>query len=251
MTIGVGFRCDMGIVVCSDTQITWKDRHKAYESKLFYLSGTNWTMASVYAGDPQLWKSFRDKFKELIKGEVSDTKELRDILETAICYFSELETDPMALSLLMGFVIPGKEIRLVKTEGRLVSDVNIFDYIGCGDSSLLRYLTPITADNRRWPTVSEALYLGTYWVHQAKRWVEDCGGDTDAFVLLWGGGMQNRSDHTYNWEQHLARLERNLSDIITTLGAKEISDDDFEKRLETFCKYIREERLLLTRHSGI
>ena len=53
--------------------------------------------ADVYAGDPQLWKSFRDKFKELIKGEVSDTKELRDILETAICYFSELETDPTAL----------------------------------------------------------------------------------------------------------------------------------------------------------
>src|SRR5271165_7631550 len=88
MTIGVGFRCDLGIVLCSDTQITWKDKHKAYETKQFYPCGHEWTMASVYAGDPQLWKSFCNKFEELVGAfwksnsrEPATTKELRDILE--------------------------------------------------------------------------------------------------------------------------------------------------------------------------
>jgi hypothetical protein len=245
VTIGVGFRCDAGIVLCSDTQITWKDRHKAYESKQFYLSGINWTMASVYAGDPQLWKSFRDKFNELIKAEVETVKELRDILETALCYFNELDSDPTNLSLLMGFVIREKEIKLVKTEGKLLSDVYTFDYIGCGDSSLLRYLTPITADKDRWLTINQALYAGTYWVLQARRWVENCGGDTEAFVLHWNGRMHKRNDTTFNWEQHLLRLELDLSQLLKNLGDTNVKDGEFEDRLAMLCRHLREERTLL------
>lgn len=251
MTIGVGFRCDLGVVLCSDTQITWTSRHKAYETKQFYVSGINWTMASVYAGDPQLWKSFRDKFKELIKAEVTTIKELRDILEQAICYFSELDSDPTALCLLVGFVIGNKQMSLVKTEGKLISDVEVFDYIGCGDSSLLRYLTPIMADRDRWPTISEALYIGAYWVLQAKRWVEDCGGDTEVFVLHWNGGMLNRNGSTYNWEQHLLRLELELAKVLKALGDARVDEREFEKRLEMLSRHLREERNLLQRKHGI
>ncbi|MGA2876695.1 MAG: hypothetical protein ABSE82_14320 [Nitrososphaerales archaeon] len=254
VSIGVGFRCDLGIVLCSDTQITWKGRHKAYETKQFYPCGHEWTMASVYAGDPQLWKSFCNKFMEYIEAhykanarEPNTTKELREILETTLCYFSELDSDPLALCLLVGFVIRNKEIRLVKTEGKLISDVDVFDHVGCGDSSLLRYLTPITAEKDRWPTISQALYAGTYWVLQAKRWVEDCGGDTEAFVLHWKGTVHNRNGATYNWEQHLLGLELNLATMLKTLGDPTIKDEDFEDRLTIFSRHLREERGLLRR----
>jgi hypothetical protein len=172
LSIGVGFRCDLGIVLCSDTQITWKDRHKAYETKQFFQAGMNWGMVSVYAGDPQLWKSFRDKFTEVAQTycktnhrEPATIKELRDILETALCYFSELDSDPLSLCLLVGFVIPNAEISLVKTEGKLLSDVPDFDYVGCGGLSLLRYLAPIMANkDSLWPSIKQALFTGTYWV---------------------------------------------------------------------------------------
>jgi hypothetical protein len=252
LTIGVGFRCDFGIVLCSDTQITWKDKHKAYETKQFHPCGIEWTMASVYAGDPQLWKSFCNKFMEYIEAhykansrEPNTTKELRDILETTLCYFSELDTDPMSLCLLVGFIIRNKEIKLVKTEGKLISDVPVFDYIGCGDSSLLRYLTPITADNDRWPTISQALYTGTYWVLQATRWVEDCGGDIEAFVLHWAGTMHRRNPHTSDWAQHLLTLELDISKVLKALGNTDIDDAEFESRLASFGQRLREERALL------
>jgi hypothetical protein len=210
-------------------------------------------MASVYAGDPHLWKSFRNKFAEVLQThfkansrEPATSKELRDILETALCYFSELDSDPLALCLLMGFVITNKEILLVRTEGKLISDVYVFDHIGCGDSSLLRYLTPITAERDRWPTISQALYTGTYWVLQAKRWVEDCGGDTEAFVLHWNGRMHQRNGVTSNWEQHLLGLELEFAKVLKNLGDTAINDDEeFESRLAMFCRHLREERALL------
>jgi hypothetical protein len=252
VTIGVGFRCDAGIVLCSDTQITWKGRHKAYETKQFFIGGTDWTMASVDAGDPHLWKSFRNKFAEVLQTqykansrEPATVKELRDILETALCYFNELDSDPLALCVLMGFVIASSEMLLVRTEGKLISDVYVFDHIGCGDSSLLRYLAPITANNDRWPTISQALHTATYWVLQAKRWVEDCGGDTEAFVLHWDGNMRQRKDATRDWEQHLLRLETEFANVLKSLAGTTTNDEEFESRLAMFCRHLREERALL------
>ncbi len=250
VSIGVGFRCDLGIVLCSDTQITWKDRHKAYDTKQFFQGGMNWGMVSVYAGDPQLWKSFCNKFAELAQmycktnsREPGTIRELRDILETALCYFTELDSDPLALCLLVGFVIPNKEMRLVKTEGKLLSDVSDFEYVGCGDSSLLRYLAPITANkDSLWPSISQALFIGTYWVLQAKRWVEDCGGDTEAFVLHWNGGMHKRNPDASKWEQRLLRLERDASNVLKTIGDAKTSDSDFESNLTILCEHLREER---------
>ena len=198
VTIGMGFRCSDGIVVCADTQITWQG-HKDYECKVYYLSGHDWTMASVYAGSPHLMKSF---------------------------------------------IIPSKEIGMFKTEGKIASAVPSFDYVGCGDSSLLRYLGPILADKQQWLSINQALRVGTSCILQAKRYVEDCGGETDAFVLGWNGSMQTRSGMTYNWEQHFLRLERDLTSILRAIGNATVNDEEFENRLNAFSKHVREERVL-------
>jgi 20S proteasome alpha/beta subunit len=247
VTTGMGFRCSDGIVVCADTQITWKG-HKDYECKVCHLSGHDWTIASVYAGSPHLMKSFSARFIELMKmrehGKPATVKEMREIVETALYYFDELETDPMALNLLIGFIIPSKEMGLFKTEGKVASAVSSFDYVGCGDSSVLRYLGPIMADKQQWLSINQALRVGTYCVLQAKRYIDDCGGDTDAFVLGWNGSMQTRSGMTYNWKQHFLRLERELSQICRAIGDTSVSDEDLENRLNTFSKHVKEERSL-------
>jgi hypothetical protein len=243
----MGFRCSDGIVVCADTQITWQG-HKDYECKVYYLSGHDWTMASVYAGSPHLMKSFIARFIELVNArehnKEATIKEMHEIIETVLCYFNELDTDPMALNLLIGFVIPSKEIGMFKTEGKIASAVPSFDYVGCGDSSLLRYLGPILADKQQWLSINQALRVGTSCILQAKRYVEDCGGETDAFVLGWNGSMQTRSGMTYNWEQHFLRLERDLTSILRAIGNATVNDEEFENRLNAFSKHVREERVL-------
>jgi hypothetical protein len=203
-------------------------------------------MASIYAGDPHLWKAFRDKFSELTAarpcGQTATGKELKEITETALCYFDELNSDPMALTLIVGVVIPNKEIKLFKTEGTKPSEIYAFDYMGCGDSSVLRYLTPIMADRDKWPTIGQALRLGVHWVLQAKRYAEDCGGDTEAFVLGWDGSMQNRSNMTYNWEQELLCLEKTTARVYQALGDASVNDEEFERRLDMLRIRLREER---------
>jgi hypothetical protein len=142
----------------------------------------------------------------------------------------------------MEFVISNKEIKLVRTEGKLLSDVSSFDYVGCGDSSVLRYLAPIMADKDRWMSINQALQVGTHWVLQAKRYAEDCGGDTDAFVLHWNGGMQTRSNMTYNWEQHCLRLERDAGKIFQSFWDTSVDAAQFDQILDRFCVHLREER---------
>jgi hypothetical protein len=250
VSIGIAFRCSDGIVVCADTQITWQ-RHKDYERKVYHLSGIDWTMASVYAGNPHLMKSFFVKFVELVNarpyGNAATIKEMSEIVGTALCFFDELDTDSTALNLLIGFVVPSKEIGLFRTEGKVISSVlSSFDYVGYGDSSVVRYLSRIMADKQEWLNINQALRVGTYWVLQAKRYIEDCGGDTDAFVLGWDGRMQTRSTMTYNWEQHFLGLENDLSKVIKTLGKESAKDDEFEQRLATLCSHLRDQRRLFS-----
>jgi hypothetical protein len=206
-------------------------------------------MVSVYAGNPHLMKSFFAKFRELVTarphGSTATVKELSEIVGTALCFFDELDTDSTALNLLIGFVVPSKEISLFRTEGKVISSVlSSFDYVGYGDSSVVRYLSRIMADKQEWLDINQALRIGTYWVLQAKRYIEDCGGDTDAFVLGWDGHMQTRSTMTYNWEQHFLGLENDMSKVLRTLGNESAKDDEFEQRLRTLCDHLREQRRL-------
>jgi len=244
--MGIGFFCSDGIVLCADTQITWKD-HKAYECKIHPVGGIDWVGAFTYAGNPHLVKSFKTRFLELLPNHAADggnttTKEIREIIETALCFFDELRNDPTALTLLFGVGIPQKGMRLFRTEGQVVSDVQLFDYVGCGDSSLLRCLGPLLIDKDEALTMSRALIVGTYLVLKAKTYVQDCGGDTDAFTLSWAGRMQTRSGMTYNWEQHSLRLERDVSKVLRSIGDDSVTNEDASERMDILCKRIREER---------
>ena len=96
----------------------------------------------------------------------------------------------MQLSLLCGIVIPDKEFRLVKTEGWNVREVERSDYVGVGDSSLLRFLAPLLVRRRVFLT-KEAYNISAYLVFQAKRYVDGCGGNTDAVIMEKNGHATN------------------------------------------------------------
>src|SRR4029077_7471690 len=82
--------------------------------------------------------------------------------------------------------IASSETKLLKTERKAVSEVRNVDYVGVGDSSLLRYLSPLIVLGRL-PTTNQAQYLGTYLVQQAKCYVDGCGGSTQAMTLQRDG----------------------------------------------------------------
>jgi hypothetical protein len=51
-----------GIVLCSDTQITFPESHKYYEHKIYPPTNPSWSIAFTYAGSPNLMKMFNLKF---------------------------------------------------------------------------------------------------------------------------------------------------------------------------------------------
>src|SRR5271167_4782076 len=63
VTIGVGFLCSNGIVLCADNQITWPQFHKYYECKIYPHSTPEWATVFTFAGNPSLMKSFDGKFE--------------------------------------------------------------------------------------------------------------------------------------------------------------------------------------------
>lgn len=242
VSVGVGFLCQDGIVICADTQITWPENHKYYECKIYPYGGTHWTAATTFAGNPELMKSFDGKFREsmeLMPAPYTASR-IQDNIETILSFLDILKDDPMQLSLLFGIVIPNKEFRLLKAEGRIVRPVPRFDYVGVGDSSLLRYLAPLLTQTGQY-TSKQALNIATYLVLQAKRYVDGCGGSTDGRVLQ-PNGMAPRIDGLERMEQKFFLLEHQLGRLAAYFFDNREPATEVDQAAERFVKMLKDYR---------
>jgi hypothetical protein len=129
--------------------------------------------------------------------------------------------------------IPGKELRMIKTSDRLVSNAADYEYVGAGDSSLLRCLADIVC-TRRGPhysyTGEQAVKLGTYLIQKAKKYTaESCGGDTEVFVLRSHGHPDVQSGRTKELERKIIEFEERLHIAASLVFDAQLSYDDVEK----------------------
>lgn len=243
MTIGVGFKCIDGIVLAADQQVTWKDSHKFNESKLRgHSSGGEWNATFTYAGNPVLWQSFNDKFGETMAmlPEPPTVTRIRDVTETVLSFFDELRQEPENLSLLAAVVVPGEAHELFRTEGYVIHRVRDYQYVGFGDSSLLRFLGPlITAEppvatpDQMGRIVRQAVMMATYLVMKAKTHVDGCGGDTDVYVVRPDASVTLWSpSDIYKTEQMMLMLEHHMNHVAAHFFDKRFSDDQLAKTLE-------------------
>jgi hypothetical protein len=242
VTIGIGCLCEQGILLAADTQITFPESHKYYECKIYYhgVAG-EWATGFTFAGSPAVMKRFDSEFKRLM--ESSDKPDLKrdirnivEIIETALEFVEYSE-----ITLLCGVAVFG-EVKLFRTEGRTVSPVRKYDYIGVGDSSLLRYLCPILWDRAIEHTSKQALCLAVYSILQAKRYIEDCGGDTDVLMIYPECRTAALSSGTYNMEQQLLRLENDISTLCDAALSPLINDALFDQNLDRFCETVKSMR---------
>ncbi len=242
VTIGIGFRCRDGIVLSADQQVTWGDSHKAYERKLRCHSSDGWNAAFTYAGSPVLWNSFNDKFGEAMKllRKPPTIRIIREMVETILGLFDELKDDPTCLNLLCAVIVPGEDYALFRTEGNVIHSVRDYEYVGCGDSSLLRFLGPlITADppvateDQAGRIVRQAVMMATYLVMKAKTHIDGCGGDTDVLVVRPDGSLTLwSSPEIYKIEQMMLMLEHHTSHVAAHFFDRRFSDDQLAKTLE-------------------
>ena len=98
---------------------------------------------------------------------------------------------------------------LFKTQGEQVVIVER-DFIGGGDSSVLRYFAGIAAQ-RPFLSREQATRLGIYLVHLASRYVDGCGLGTDAAILECGKPIRflNKTD-TGKYSEGFSTFERQI-----------------------------------------
>jgi 20S proteasome alpha/beta subunit len=219
LTIGIGFRCVDGIVIASDTQITYGGSHKRYEYKIFEHREASWSAIFTYAGDPDLMRRFFADFLAVasVPGNIqflSSVSGISQIVEITLTAMSSiLAANSMGLSILGAVAVHNQEIALVKASNGAVCIARDYEYVGIGDSSLLRFLetlicAPIGMGTYRY---EQAFRIATYLVYQAKQYIDGCGGDTSVSILLPNGGRHIRDGETKDVEQEIKDLESRLS----------------------------------------
>ena len=247
MTIGVGFRCRDAIVLCADTQPAWPQSHQDSERTIYdhYGDAGEWAVAFTLAGSPTLMRSFDAKFSEMM--QIAPTPKtastIQDVIETALSLHDTLDTDPSGLSLLCAIVIPQQEMRFLKIEGKVVAPAHSFDYVGIGDSSLLRYLRPILINSEADLTTQQAFTLGSYLVLQAKRYIKGCGGETDMIALYPEGRLMEKFSGTHNTEHSMLNLERDIGSAVQAVFDPSVKDVELDRRLAILYDRIRRVKL--------
>ena len=246
VTIGIGLLCDDGIVLCADTQISCAGYYKYDEMKLYWHLPQAWKAVFTFSGNPVLMKSFDGKFHDAMKlaSPPFTAGQIHDVIEAILSGMDTVESDPDGLHMMCGIVIPSSEMRLLKTHRKIVTTVEawggVHDYVGVGDSSVLRYLGKLLA-GAGIGTIRQALILGVYLTLQAKRYVDGCGGDTNVIVLRRDGTVEHKDTVAGDIEKHLIMLEAQAENVASAIS-DDVSDEDFEQALQEFCATLRQQR---------
>jgi hypothetical protein len=253
VTIGIGFKCINGIVLAADTQVTLQDSHKYYECKLYPHKQDEWTVVFTFAGDPMLMKSFDGKFKDAMKlcPPPYTVSKISDAIETVLQFFDVLRDRPTDLNLLCAVSVPSAGYALFKTQGHIIHEVHAYDYVGFGDSSVIRFLAPLLADldasivpsmNHFQYIQRQAVAIATYLVLKAKTHVDGCGGDTEVWVVRPNGMLEPKGlGEIYRLEQKMLAIELYVKRTATVFFDKRFPDQDFERILQQLERVLKDE----------
>jgi hypothetical protein len=208
---------------------------KFYDVKVSAISGSSststewpipipqvpqWTLGFAYADSKEMMQSFQDAAGKGVGGIAEPGfDEFRSVLEGAVLelYAKFPEAD---VEILAGLTIntprcQGHELLKLSRHG--VHEVEEWEYLGIGDSSLIRYLGGVLLDQVK--SAEEKLALAVYMVAQAKLYVDGCGGDTDVLVL-----EEKQHPHIFS-RQEVEDVEKRLKPIGKEFG------EAFKRRL--------------------
>jgi hypothetical protein len=205
-----------GVVLCSDRQITSSAGHKYEERKILSHWTPEYRIVLSYAGFPDaarmVFRKLTDEARERLpteKGRFEHDK-FRTILEIV---FDDKQTKD--LETLIAYKFRHHPAFLFKTWEATVTD-GLYEYIGCGDSSAIRYLTDFLLPGNL--KVREAEVFASYIVSVASRYVDGVSGGPDRASIqddgtqgeASGGVYPNERERFLHCEQSIGKKLREL-----------------------------------------
>jgi 20S proteasome alpha/beta subunit len=217
VTIALGMKCLDGVLVAADRQIT-KEGGLKYQQDKILLGGTivskfPMDFALAYAGSPDLAKNLVGKVAEATVRACNEGVFTPTLVQSAI---EDVLTakDTKGLETLIIFGGPNISPFMLRTrETRVV--FGKMEYIGAGDSSVLRYL----ADLIKFPLpLDRAKILGAYLISAANRYIDGCGFGPDvAFIGTDGEVKRVEKTEIDSYAEEFAELEKALTNTLGLL----------------------------------
>jgi 20S proteasome alpha/beta subunit len=223
MTIGVGYQCMDGVVLCSDRQITSTAGFKYQERKIWSASSPDWSLIFSYAGYPD---AATVMFRKIVDGLKDKLKQAKGTFpyERARAVLEEVFFDHTAADLqtMIGFYSDYQDPRLFRTQGASVVDGYI-EHIGIGDSSALKYITSFLKPQTN--LVDEAVMFAAYLVSVANRYVDGCSGGPDLSILNKDGTVTEvaagvLSKHEAYFSLYEEQIGKELRALLFSRGGK-------------------------------
>ncbi|GEM_PF-5972356 len=191
VTIGLGFTCNDGVVLCADRQITDNVGLKYEKTKVSLHQvasalhrGEKVLVAFgiTYAGDPDKAKVLADSLSLKITEQIfrwPHDESAKRIIESCL-RSSNARPESVLIAFQTKASSAWRKPFLIRTSGTKV--VHGFrEYIGVGDSSVIRYLDTLVGSKIR--EIAQAERIGAYMVSVANTCVDRCSGGPDILTL--------------------------------------------------------------------
>jgi len=238
MTIGVGFKCDDGVVLAADTQHS--GALKLRGEKVFEIAGTpGITVCIAGAGRVSLIRKAVELIgKDISKGGASTDipgvveRVLATVHQKHIYPYQGIEENRPSLQLLVGVWTKDAPFYLLDTDQTVPNFVEDYAVIGSG-GNIAEYI--IKTSRGYINTVADAKYLAAYAVAMAKTYDLFCGGETRIKTLSQEGAIGTASaGDVRDWELFFEDLLDANKMTISGLNIDAFEDHDIDLLVEGY-----------------
>lgn len=249
MTIAAGFCFGDGILLCADTQHT--SSSKTHESKILQVRHSGAALVLVLAGRTRFAQRGYEKIKEqvqLLSAQNLGKRTIQDAIERALRQvFNDHvyshpdwgKSDGPDFSFIIGGYSPIDGPFLLATEETVCIEMPSYACLGSG-SYLGDYLCRIYRRDRA--SISEAVHLAIYILHQAKSYDANCGGESEFVVLRNDGTSSPVKGFDVNLgEEYSVKFTRCVSLMFQALANVNIADSELEGYFTIFAKELSRE----------
>lgn len=197
MTIIAGFRCTNGIVLCSDSELTYGESFKSpFGAKIVRSYEPAYCLISAAAG----YIDYAEALWEALLSELDKSDKQFETIRESIAenlkrfYYDHIypaNRDELSIRLLMGLRTKDGKIELFKSAESALLTGDAYEIAGSG-APLGNYLVQ-TLTGRKPITVDEGEIVAVQVVKQAKTFVPYCGGKTQIWILHSDGRLEQPS----------------------------------------------------------
>jgi 20S proteasome alpha/beta subunit len=177
MTIVVGLKCQDGVVLCADQQITASGAFKFNECKIHTESMGHTSIVFAYSGLPSLDKEVREKMMRKLDETGISEDYVYQAADEVLTEMGRNYSD-MPLQMLIGTTGNPAEVfnepTLLKFDGRGLHKADSYCLLGVGESALVRFF--VEKLYYSWMPIQEAVNLAVYLVSKAEQYIDGCGG---------------------------------------------------------------------------